>query len=222
MDNHQLEAPNEEELKAIQQIENRSELSSLYFKPGEQNQGPILSPEERVKAKEEEVAAKSKGIWQSFLKIGLYIPYPLVIAASIAAALYTFASSLNGLVFLGLIILSVGVWGLTSYFAYAAIFKVFYKHGLRAGPFMITMLISVLLAAQAAYGLVAQMFVGAELPLLFNTTLVSIIVLIYSIIASGILLSVWGNPKLKSSVKAAVSLFLILVSGFFILGVYLF
>jgi len=220
--NNIIQAPNEDELKEIRQIEDRSAMSGIYFEPQKQFEGEIImSPEERTKVQEEKAAAASKGIWKSFLKIGLYIPYPLVIGASIAAALYSFARELNPLLFLGLAILSLGVWGLTSFFAYSSIFKVFYKHGLRAGPFLIVMLVSVLLASQAAYGLVAVMFVGAELPLLFNTTLISIVLLIYSIIMSGILLAVWGNPKLKSLAKAIASILVVVTSGLFVLFVYL-
>ena len=221
MDGHKIEAPNEQELKEIQQIEDRSGLTSLYFEPQKQEQGEIfMSPEERDKAIEAKKVESVKGIGGAFLKIGLYIPYPIVIGASMAAAFYTFVGAVNPLFFLGLVILAVGIWGLTSYFAYAAIFKTFYKHGLRAGPFLFVMLMSVLLASLAAYGLVAGMFVGAELPLLFNTTLISIVLLIYSIIASGILLSVWGNPKLKSLAKAIASVSVVLASGIFVLVVY--
>jgi hypothetical protein len=220
--NNIIQAPNEDELREIRQIEDRSAMTGIYFEPQKQYEGEvILSQEERSKAIEEKTAAASKGIWKSFLRIGLFIPYPLVIGASIAAALYTFAKELNPLLFLGICILSLGVWGVTSYFAYSAIFKVFYKHGLRAGPFLLVMLISVLLASQAAYGLVAVMFVGAELPLLFNTTLISIVLLIYSIIMSGILLAVWGNPKLKSLAKAIASVLVVITSGLFVLFVYL-
>jgi hypothetical protein len=217
---HKLEAPNEEELRTIEHIEDRSGLSTLYRAPGQQFEGEILSSEARDKAKAEKLEAITSGIGKSALKIGLYIPYPFVSGSLLAVFIYTSVNWANAFILFALVILSIGAWMITSYLAYAAIFKTFYKHALRAGPFLLVMLVSMLMAAQAIYGYVADAISNQSL--LFNVAIVSLLVVLFSVVASYILLGIWGNSRLGSGVKAAVSGALILVSGFLVASVYLF
>jgi hypothetical protein len=217
---HKLEAPNNEELKTIEQIEDKSGLTTLYREPGQQFEGEILSAEDRDKSKAEKLEAITSGIGKSALKIGLYIPYPFISGLLLAVIIYTTIDWANALILIALVILSIGAWALTSYFAYAAIFKSFYKHALRAGPFLFVSLISVLLASQAAYGFITHSF--ATQSLLFNAALISLLIVIYSIIINYILLGIWGNSKLGSGIKAAVSGLVIVVSSFLVAVIYLF
>jgi hypothetical protein len=218
--NHTLEAPNNDELSTIEQIEDRSDLSGIYRAPGEQFQGEILSEEERTKVKAEELEAITSGIGRSALSVGLLVIYPFVSGALIAVGLYELAVMAYPMVLVSAAILSIGIWMLTSYKAYASIYKLFYKHALRAGPFLVVALVSLIMASQAIYGTVVDNF--SVQSAVFNVSLISLLLVMYSLIISYILLGIWGNSKLKSGVKALVSGLIIIVSGFFVLATYLF
>lgn len=217
---HKLDAPHNEELRMVEQLEDRSGLSTLYHGPGQQFEGDILSAEDRDKAKAEKLEGLTSGLGKSALKIGLFVPYPLVSGLLLAAVLYSSVTWANALLLVALIILAVGAWALTSYYAYAAIFKIFYRHALRAGPFLVVSLASVILTSQASYGLVTENFSTESF--LFNIAMVSLFIFVFSILANFILVGVWGNSKLGSGVKAAVSGLTIIVSGFLVAVVYLF
>ena len=216
---HKLAAPNNEELRTIDQIDDRSGLTTLYRNPGKQFEGDIMSSDERDKANNEKLAAISSGVSSSSLKLGLLLPYPFICGALLAISIYTFFTGINSGILMAILIIAGGFWVLTSYFAYAAIFKTFYKYGLRAGPYMIVMLISILAASQAIYAIVAERF--STQSALFNTALVSILVILYSIIATYILLTVWGNGHIKPIYKVLTAGGLVIVSGIFFATAYL-
>lgn len=218
--NHTLEAPNDEQLSGIEQIADRSDLTGIYRAPGEQFEGELLSSEERERVKAEELEAITSGIGKSVLSIGLFVPYPFVSGALLAVGLYWAATLLNAMVFAPLLILTGGFWMITSYKAYASIFKKFYKHALRAGLFLTVMLVSIIMASQAIFGIVMKRFAGQDL--IFNVALVSLLTIVYSLVASYILLGIWGNSKLKSAIKVLVSSVIIAISGFFVVATYLF
>lgn len=217
---HKLIAPNEEELRTIEQLEDHSGLSTLYREPGEQFEGDILSASDREKKQAEKYDAVTRSIWKYSLKLGLYVPFPFISGILLAATLYYTVTWANAAVFIGLIILAVGTWLLLSYGAYTRIFKVFYKHGMRTGPFLLVMLPSVLIASQAIYDVVVMYFAGQSL--IFNLAIVSIFVILYSIIASLALLLAWGYPKLETIYKIAVGGLILLISGLLATGSYLF
>ena len=218
--NHKLEAPHNEELQTMEHFEDRSGLSTLYRAPGTQYEGEILSAEARDKVKAEKLEAITSGLGKSALKIGFLVPYPLISGSMLAVIIYTTINLANALIFGALAVLTAGVWMLSSYYAYSAIFKTFYRHALRGGPFLLISLVSVLIASQAAYGLVVEKFSSQSL--LFNAALISLLILLYSIILNYILVGIWGNSKLGSGIKAAVSVLSIAVSGFLVVAVYLF
>jgi len=223
--NHTLDAPNNDELSTIEQIADHSDLTTIYREPGEQFQGEILSEEARKKVKDEELEAITSGLGKSALSIGIYVAYPFVSFALLAVGLYSIVETLSPgtpsvmmLVFGAALALSI--WLFTSYKAYSAIFTTFYKHALRAGPFLVVMLVSLIMASQAIFGIVTESFAGQSL--LFNVSLISLLVVLYSLIASFILLGVWGNSKLKSGLKALLSGVVVVISGFFVIATYLF
>lgn len=216
---HKLEAPNNEELKTIDQIEDHSGVSTVYRNPGEQFEGDILSSDEREKVRIERLNAPIKSIWKSSLKIGFYVPYPFVSGLLLATLLNYTVAWANATMFIAFIIIAVGVWMLTSYFAYARIFKIFYKHGLRAGPFLLVMLISTLLASQAIYLFVVERIAGQSL--LFNLTILCIFMIVYSIVATTIVLLAWGNTKLNGMYKLLISAFVIIASAGLVAWAYL-
>lgn len=217
--NHTLEAPNNDELSTIEQIEDRSGISTVYRAPEQQFQGKILSAEEREKVKAEQLASITNDLWKSSLKIGLYIPYPFVSGILLAALLNSFVSFTNAGLMIGFLIIAVIAWGASSVNAYVRIFKIFYKHALRTGPFLFVLLLSVLLASQAMYEIVAKNF-GSQ-SVVFNIALVSILVILYSILSTFIVLIVWSNSKIKGIYKVAVAGAVVVVSAFLAISSYL-
>jgi len=220
--NHTLDAPNNDELRDIEQIADRSDLSGIYREPGVQFEGELLSEEARKKVKADELEAISSGLGKSALSIGLYVPYPFIIGGLLVAGLYEAGKSqaFIPMMIAFMAIFAGGFWLITSYKAYAAIYKTFYKHAMRPGLFLFVMLISIMLATQAIYSLVAETL--ASQSLLFNVALMSLLVLMYSFVATFILLGIWGNSRLKSGIKAVVSGLVIIVSAFFVIATYLF
>ncbi|MFZ1301084.1 MAG: hypothetical protein WAQ27_00680 [Candidatus Microsaccharimonas sp.] len=215
---HKLDAPNNDELQAIEQLEDRSGLSTLYREPGEQFEGEIMSAEERARVKDKEITQITSSISWSSLKIGLYVPLPLISGLLLAITLYSL-TWLDKFIFIGTVFVVGATWLGLSYSAYASIFRIFYKHALRAGPFLFVMLTSVLMVSQAAYSTVLEDFAGQSL--LFNIALVSIMVIVYSIIATFIILLAWGSPTVKSGIKALVASIVILISASLVIVAYL-
>ena len=218
--NHTLDAPNNDELSTIEQIEDHSDLSDIYRSAHTEYEGEILSEEARKKVKDDELEAITSGIGRSALSIGILVAYPFIVGALVAAGLYEIAENTYPMVLVSVAILSIGFWMLTSYKAFSTIFKKFYKHALRAGPFLTVMLVSLILASQALYGIVTELFAGQSL--VFNVALISLLLVLYSLIASFILLGIWGNSRLKSGLKALISGLIIVISGFFVVATYLF
>jgi len=218
--NHTLDAPNNDELSTIEQIEDHSDLSGIYRSAHTEYEGEILSEEARKKVKDDELEAITSGIGKSALSIGILVVYPFVVGALVAAGLYEIAENIYPMVLVSVAILSIGFWMLTSYHAFSTIFKKFYKHALRAGPFLTVMLVSLILASQALYGIVSELFSSQSL--IFNVALISLMLVLYSLIASFILLGIWGNSRLKSGLKALISGLIIVISGFFVVATYLF
>ena len=218
--NHHIDAPNELELSGIEQITDRSELAGVYRNPGKQYEGELLSSEERAKVKAEELEAITSGLGKHVLKVGLYVPYPFVSGLLIAVGLYALAVMANPFVIVSASILAIGFWMISSYSAYSAIFKLFYKHALRAGPFLIVSLVSIAMASQAIYWIVSESY--ATQSLLSNAALMSLLLVVYSLVITYILLGVWGNSRLPSIIKAMLSALIIVISAFFVIATYLF
>ncbi|MES2630993.1 MAG: hypothetical protein V4611_03475 [Patescibacteria group bacterium] len=217
--NHKLDAPNNEELRIIDQIEDKSGAATVYRNPKPQFHGEILSAEQRQKVKDDELASITNDLWKSSLKIGLYVPYPFVGGALLAAILNSSVDMVSAGIMIGLLIVVTGFWLYTSYVAYARIFKIFYKHALRAGPFIFVMLPSVLLASQAFYAYTAANIAGQSI--VFNVAAVSLLVVLYSILTTFIVLLVWSHSKIKGIFKAAVAGLVLLFSVGLVLSSYL-
>jgi len=216
---HRLAAPNNDALSGIEQISDRSELTSIYREPGEQFEGELLSAEARKKVKADELEAITSGLGKHALKIGIYIPLPFVTGLFIITGLFL-SSGMNEILLVFLSFFALSAWLITSYRAYAAIYKTFYKHALRAGTYIVVMLASILMASQAIYWIITETFSSQSL--LFSVSLISLLLVAYSLVANFILLGIWGNSRLGSGIKALVSGLILVVSGFFVVATYLF
>jgi len=209
--NHKLDAPNNEELKTIEQIDDHSGLTTVYREAGEQFHGNILSASEREKLKDDEIDAITSGISKSAPIIGLLIPYPFLSGLMGGVYLYSISAGLNAGILYTLLALLGGTWLATSYMAYARIFHIFYRHALRVGPFLLVMLISVLASSQAFMNIIAQSIASESL--VFNIAAMALLVILYSIIISYIVLKTWGNSHISSGFKIAVSGIVLIFSG---------
>lgn len=217
---HKLEAPNNDTLKTIEQLDDKSGVSSVYRQPGKQFEGDIMSNTQREKAKADELEALSSGLGRSAFKIGLLVPYPFISGILLASLLYILAQQGNPWTIVPGTLVAGGFWLATSYKAYSSIFKTFYNHALRAGPFLVVILASLMLALQAIYNIVGEQF--ATQSVLINSATVSLLTVVYSLVATFILLGVWGNSRLKSGLKVLISAAIIAISGFFLASTYLF
>ena len=218
--NHKLDAPNNETLRTIDQIEDRSGLGSLYREAAVQFEGEILSAADREKAKADKLEALTSGLGKSSLKIGLLVPYPFVSGALLGAGLYMLTPLNNAWILVAGIFVAGIFWLVTSYKAYASIFKTFYNHALRAGPFLFVMLVSLILALQGIYWLVSTSLSSQSLAL--NTAIVSLLLVTYSLLATFILLGIWGNSRLASGFKLLASTLILTISAVFAVSSYLF
>jgi len=216
---HRLAAPNNDALSGIEQISDRSELTSIYREPGEQFEGELLSAEARKKVKADELEAITSGLGKHALKIGIYIPLPFVTGLFLITGLFLF-SGINEILLVFLSFFALSAWLIISYRAYDAIYKTFYKHALRAGTYIVVMLASILMASQAIYWIITETFSSQSL--LFSVSLISLLLVAYSLVANFILLGIWGNSRLGSGIKALVSGLILVVSGFFVVATYLF
>jgi hypothetical protein len=217
---HRIDAPNDEELRTIEQIQDRSDLTGIYRKGAQQFEGDILSKEAREQAKAQELEALTSGLGKSALSIGFFIIYPFIGGALLALGLFVLVRYVPAMVLLLLAIAALVFWLISSYKAYEFIFKTFYNHALRAGPFVTVMVVSLIMASQAIYGLVVDNFSGQSI--VFNISLISLLLLLYSLITSFILLGIWGNSKLKSGSKVLVSGLIVILSAFLVISTYLF
>jgi cation transport ATPase len=217
---HRIDAPNDEELRTIEQIQDRSDLTGIYRKGAQQFEGDILSKEAREQAKAQELEALTSGLGKSALSIGFFIIYPFIGGALLALGLFVLVRYVPDMVLLLLAIAALVFWLISSFKAYEFIFKTFYTHALRAGPFVTVMVVSLIMASQAIYGLVVDNFSGQSI--VFNISLISLLLLLYSLITSFILLGIWGNSKLKSGSKVLVSGLIVILSAFFVISTYLF
>ena len=217
---HKLNAPDEEELSGVEQLQDRSDLSSVYRNPTRTFTGKVLTVEERNQAKADELEALTSGLGKHSLKIGLAVPYPFIAGVLLTVGSYLLVGKVHDILFGGITILGALAWLLTSYTAYSYIYKTFYKHALRAGPFLLVMLLSLFLASQAIYGFVTQ--VVSSDTLFVTVGLISLLVIVYSCLTTFVLLGIWGNSRLSSYIKVVVSCLIMAISAFLVAGVYLF
>lgn len=207
---HKLDAPNNEDLKKIEQIDDRSGLTTVYRQAGEQYEGTIVTATERERIKAEEIDNITRSISKSAPIIGLLVPYPFLAGLMGGVYLYSISAGMNTGVVYTLLALLGATWLITSYYAYARIFHIFYKHALQVGPFLFVSVLSVLAASQAFMNIIAQTIAG-ESPT-FNIAAMSLLVILYSILISYIVLKTWGNSHISAGFKIAVSAIVLVFS----------
>ncbi len=198
---HQLDAPHNESLRGIEQLGDRSELSAVYPHPHKEwEESNMLSSDDRDRKhlKEREIITTS--VRKSFIAIGLLTPVPFIVFVCFSAALSAVATKDNLGFLLLPIIIGLGLWVLVSYLALRRVHTIFYSHALRTVPFLATLLCLLAMCAQTLYSVTRPMQVNS---FMVNSLALSGLLLIASVILSGILLFIWTSPRLHPSAKVS-------------------
>lgn len=211
---HKLNAPDNDSLQFIEQVNDHSELSTLYPHAHDQWTGEIMTEEARLKKRDKEhEEITTKIIWKFWL-IGVLAPIPIILAAIITVLAFLYINPEQMATFIVPALIALLVWAGASYFAIRRIFLVFYNHALRAGPFLVTLLVMLGLSVQTIYVLTLPLHNQSPI---HAVTLISGIILLWSILLSLLLLWIWVTPYLrgngKFSLLAILAVILIAVSG---------
>lgn len=206
---HKLDAPDNENLKTIEQLTDRSELTTIYPHGHAQWEGTaLMSHDEREEKRDQEQLRISLTIRRWFAVIGALVPLPFILFISIVtyASLHLDQTNISYM-----FVPVIGAVVLAAYISYRAIRLVrdiFYKHATKAAPFLF---ILITLVASSVYGLllVTQSLHTGEL--FHDVLVISAAAVLTSIMYSGILLLIWASPKLSS--KAKVGLIVLLVGS---------
>lgn len=200
---HRLDAPHNDLLEGIEQVDNHSELSALYFTARAEWEGKeIISTEERHARSAQELRAITLSIRKKFAVVGLLVPLPLILfIVLLAFALATITTPDSARFALPLVIVLLGTWIAVSFAASRKVIAIFYQHALRAGPVILILL--------ALDGLAAQASLLFTQPLhLENFLARSLVVggstLVLSVIISGVLLYIWTSDHLTSTRRVSL------------------
>lgn len=199
---HRLDAPDEESLRAIEQLDDHSGLTTIYPHAHQEWEGvDIMSRDDREKKLSDEKLRISLSLRKWFVVIGLFIPLPIfvmVVIASVSAQYFNFQQL--GLLMLPLLILA-GALIYASYRAFRYAYSLFYKHGTWGVPFVTAQLGLLGMSLHATFLLTEPLHTG-------NTAVDSLIIagtlMVASIVYSGILVLIWTSPRLASKTKMAL------------------
>lgn len=212
-ENHRLDAPDNDSLSQVEQLQDRSELSSIYPHAGKQWEGDLISQEERERRRQHKEDMMSFGIRKHAWKIGLLAPLPLVLLGLfLAGSAKGIALTNINLMVIPMIIVFL-IWIAITLNIYKRVFTLFYAHALRAVPFLMISFVIWLLSVQIIYTLTTS--IHNQQPL-NAVAIVGAISLLWSMIISYILLLVWTTPRINGAGKViiiAVIIFGLLLSA---------
>lgn len=206
---HKLDAPNNDALRTIEQVQDRTGLSSIYRQAHDQWSGELVSKDERDARQKHHQETLSFGIRKHFATISLLLLLPLVsfaIAASFAlvhlnddnVALYVIPAVFGFLVWAGLTIL-----------AFKKANRLFYDNALSIGGFMFVLYLLLVLQLPLLIESLAPLHTG---DLVLATAYTSAAVLLISLVASGLMVFLWTTPKIHGAVKVGILVGLLLAS----------
>lgn len=195
---HQLDAPDNESLRGISQLEDHSGLTTLYPQAHNQWDGTLMSSDERESKRDQELSSITSTITRWAVPIGLLAVAPIVSAALLVTIAYTFVNEDNASLLLFPMMLITGVWGIVSLAAIKRLYGIFYAHAIRATPFFIILLVLMGLATQSLIILSAS-FQSSSL--ITTVALVCAFALISSVALSWILLHIWTTRRVSGSAK---------------------
>ena len=199
--NHQLDAPNNEDLGNIEQVADHSGLTTLYPHAKAQWDGEILSEEERERRRKYKEDTVSFGIRKHFVTIGFLAPLPLIIASVVVTGVFTMITDDNVRMFVIPMIVVFLLWVMFTIGTYKKLTKLFYTNAVQAGPFLFTLLL--LLGMSLPMIFTGTLLFQNEQPLI-SASLIGGVEIIWSIILTLPLIYIWTTPKLRGNSKFAL------------------
>lgn len=193
-----INGPSDPTLGGITQLESHSDISTLYPTAKAQWDGEIMTPEARNAKKKAEREAVIMSIRGKFLAIGLLLPLPFFVAATIIAIIFSVTNENNAELMVIPGIAGFILWLSITFATVRALFRIFYQHALKAGPFIVLMLSLLGISIQ---GLYLVSFPFHQVDPLKSVLAVGIGMFILSIMLSFIVLRVWVSPLLKGGAK---------------------
>lgn len=209
---HKLEAPNNDTLKGIEQLDDRSELAAAYASGKDQWSGELVSESEREARRQHKLDTISFGIRKEFVLIGFLFPLPFILAAIISVAALTFIDEDNVALFVVPAIILFFTWAALTYFSYKKLYTVFYMNAIQTAPYAFVLLSILGFVTFAAYRMITLFH---DMPVLGMTGVLSTLVILASILCNFFLLRLWTTPVISSGIK----LLIIVSIGVALLGV---
>lgn len=196
--NHRLDAPDENELKNIEQVNDRSDLTTLYRQAKNPWDGELVSQDERERRRIAKEETLSFGIRKQFLTVGLLSPLPFVMAFLVIVLILLITTEMNVpmLVVPGIFVFLI--WAGLSFYIFRKIFALFYANALQAGPFLVVLFAMLAPSAYILYIVSAPLHSYTPMT---ASIITSSFTLLWSAILSYFLLLIWTTPKLNGNVK---------------------
>lgn len=203
-DNHHLQSPNETTLEAIEQLQDRSQLTTLYPRAKRQWSGDLLSSDERDTRRSAHLEEISRSIRKHFFSIGLLIPLPIFLFVLFVVVGQQFITNDKKAVLFILpfiVVLLLIAW--LSVVSLKKVRQIFYDHSIAIGPFYLTLILLLLPAGVASYLLTVALHSSQIIP---ATAIVGFIEIVLSVMFTFFLLFIWTTPKLSGRSKMSVIL----------------
>lgn len=203
-DNHQLKSSNETTLEGIEQLPDRSQLTTLYPRAKRQWSGDLLSSEERDTKRSAHLEEISRSIRKHFFSIGFLIPLPIFLSVLFIVVGQQFITNDKKAVLF--ILPFIIIFGLIAWLAIVSLKKVrkiFYDHSIAIGPFYLTLILLLLPAGVASYLLTMVLHSSQTIP---ATAIVGVIEIVLSVVFTFFLLFIWTTPKLSGRSKMSLIL----------------
>lgn len=208
---HRLDAPDNDSLQSIEQLPDRSDLSTIYeHGRTELTKDGLVNRDEVIQKQDEERAKIRTSIRKSFLVIGLLIPLPFVMIANIVTIALTYAMDEDSRLLLIPVILAIVLSLYIAARAFKEVYEIFYDHAMKATPFVFTHLVLLGTSLYATL-LGTQQFHNGNL--IHDVLIISGAMTLLSVLYSGLLLLIWVASRLSSSAKMACVALLVLFNG---------
>lgn len=205
---HKLDAPNDDSLQSIDQLNNHNELTTLYPHAKEQWTGEVVSRDVREYNQQERQDTLSFGIRNYFLTVGLLIPLPFIalIVTLTAALVYVNDDNVKLFVVPGIFVFFI-LLGI-AYGSFRKLSNLFYMNALRALPYSIITLGMLAIIVFMLYHATSSIH---DYQLLPAVAIVSALTIIVSIVLNFFFLRLWTTPAISGALKILILMTLALV-----------
>lgn len=209
--NHRLDAPDNDTLKNIEQLSDRSGLTTIYPHAHKEWEGADISTrDQRETERAEEQLRMMLSIRRWFVPIGLLVPLPFALAVLLISISAEYLRVQNLWIMMVPVFAIFCLWLYVSYKALHAVYDIFYAHSIKATPFFIVLASLLVLSINLVHGLTQY---SHSTSVIVTTGIVSLGIMLVSVILSGLLLLIWTAQRLPSSAKLAIIIALALGIG---------